>query len=399
MKNRLGGLARRATYIRQIKEQKIPLVHLDAGDAFQAKYNVMETDRQQVQAAVDVYLKVFEAMGLQGYNIGDRDLALGLTQLKALEKKAKFPILSANIVDAAGKPIFKPSIMLTAAGRKIGVVGVVTTLFVNKAKWTKAQGYDVTDPIAAVRREIPLLKKQGAEVILVLAHLNETEIDDLAEAAPGANFILGGQTNRPQHLVQRINKSFVFTAYIKGKNMSVLDLHVNEAGSLVFADKDARSALERRKKQLESQVTARNRSLEAARKDEKRKSSVTYLERNLVQLKTELQGITMDLEDLPETDANSSYVRWKQLGMTPVFEDDSATKTLIDAYRKVHPDPTKKKRPPIPQPAIRVPSRTGPAPRGVVAPSVRPNVPIPPRGTQQLRTTPLPSRRAVGPVR
>ena len=394
MKNRLGGLARRATYIRQIKEQHIPLVHLDAGDAFQAKYDVMEIDRKQVEAAVDVYLTVFEAMGLQGYNIGDRDLALGLTQLKALEKKAKFPILSANVVGTDGKPIFKPSIMLTAAGKKIGVIGVVTTLFVNKAKWTKEQGYDVTDPIAAVRRELPLLKKQGAEIIMVLAHLNETEIDELAEAAPDVNFILGGQTNRPQHLVQRINKSFVFTAYIKGKNMSVLDLHVNEAGSLVFADKDARGALERRRQQLESQVTARSRSLEAAQKDEKRKASVTYLERNLVQLKTELQGVVMELEDLPETDANSSYVRWQQLGMTPVFEDDSATKALIDAYRKNHPDPTKKARPPIPQPAVKAPPGNGP-----VAPIGRPRIPIPARGAQQLRTTPLPSKNALGPVR
>ncbi len=358
MKSRLGGLARRATYIDGLRKDGVPLLHLDAGDAFQQKYALYEKDKAQVEAAARLYLKTFADMGLHAYNLGDRDLALGLDRLKALEKKAKFPILSANLLKD-GKPVFTPSTVVEVGGYRIGVIGVITTLFVNKTSLEQNSGLTIAEPAPIVKAEADALRAKGVKIIVALAHLNDREVETLAKAVPDLTAILGGQSNRRQPLLKSAGGVFLANGYMRGKNMSVLDLFVN-GDSLKFVDRDKGAAMKRRQRTLEAQIQGRERSIEAAKKDPARAKSVDYLERNLVQLKTELQELELDLEDLAEPDPNASYVKWELKGMTTAYADHAKTAAAVKAYRDVYPDPTRKKKTP-PPPRLAKPATRGPA--------------------------------------
>jgi len=362
VKARLGGLARRATYLEELKNDKVPTLHLDAGDAFQSKYTVTDSDRAQVSAAAEVYLKTFAMMGLQAYTIGDRDLALGLVALRKLARKAKFPFLSANLVTPDQKPIFRPSVVLTVAGKKVAVIGATTTLFVNKATLTKIQGFEITDPSKAVAAEVAKHAAAGVKLFVVLGHLNDSEIEEVAKANPQVQFVLGGQGTRMQRVLSKTGSAWHAGAYFRGKNISVLDAYVLK-DSLTFVDRDARKGLTQRKAQLERQIQSRETSITSAKADPKRASTVSYLERNLVQLKTELQEVTLDLEDLQEADPNASYVKWELKGMTTAYSDHVQVAKVVAAYRKVHPDPTKKPKPPRTPPAAPTQSRRAAGPR------------------------------------
>ena len=339
---------------------------MDAGDAFQKGFSVTDADRKMVEDAADLYLKVYKQMGVKAYNIGDRDLALGIDSLKAIQKKAPFPILSANLLKD-GKPIFQPSTVLKVAGYDVGVVGVVTALFVNRQQLIKDNpGLELTDPAEAVKIQVAALNKKGVDLIVVLAHLNDNEIDRVAETNPGVHFILGGQTNRQQRVLKSVGNTFLANAYMRGKNLSVFDVHVQN-GSLKLVDRGKRAAMEKRITELKAQVGSRERSIELAKKDEKRAGTVDYLERNLVQLRTELQEIELELADVAAPDPKSSYVTWDLFDVHKTIPDEEKVAKIVADFRKVHPDPAKKPRPPV-APAIKGPGGArpgvGPATRG-----------------------------------
>ena len=372
MKARLGGLARRGTYIEQLKSTAIPLIHLDAGDAFQATYQVNEASKAQVRAAAEIYLNTFQTMGLQAYTVGDRDLALGIPLLKELAEKAAFPFLSANIQDEENAHVFEPSVLLEAGGLKIAVIGATTTLFVNKQQVTSEYKIQLNDPAEAVAAQVARWKAQGVELFVVLAHLNEGEVEKVAQRNPEVQLVLGGQSLRKQATLERSETAWVANAYMRGKNLSVLSLFVRD-GSLTFVDPNNQQALQRQQAQLEQQIAAQQRFLESARTEATRASSIPHLERRLVQLRTELQQVGFALEDVEEIDPNASHVAWELKGMTTEYSDHTEIAAKVQAYRAEFPDPAAARRRATP------PNRLGPAGR-----------PLPPTGA---RAAP-PSRNA-----
>jgi len=86
---------------------------------------------------------------------------------------AKFPFLAANIRDSQGhyaKP-FVPSVLVTKKGIKIGILGLATMETPVKAKKSNMVGFIFTDPVKEGNEAIASLKKQGAQVIVLAAHM------------------------------------------------------------------------------------------------------------------------------------------------------------------------------------------------------------------------------------
>src|SRR5688572_29718135 len=66
-------------------------------------------------------------VGLDAWTPGESDLtALGSAKLTKLAATAKIPVVSANLVDAKGKPLFPSELLVQRAGVKIGIFGVTT---------------------------------------------------------------------------------------------------------------------------------------------------------------------------------------------------------------------------------------------------------------------------------
>jgi 2',3'-cyclic-nucleotide 2'-phosphodiesterase (5'-nucleotidase family) len=301
----------------------------------------------------DVYLKTFRQTGLAALTIGDRDLALGIKPLRALAKKASFPFLSANIVDSGGKPVFQAATIVKAAGYKVGIVGATTTLFVNRRQIQEKNGIQVVDPVEPVAKAVAKVKKSGAQLVILLSHLNQSELDRVLKGASGIHVVLGGQDTRMQHALDQHGETLSANGFFRGKYVSVSSLYV-KSRSFAFVDRNRGSALSRRKSILESQLRSRELSLERARKNPKGASRVEVFQRLIVQIKTELQTLTMDIEDLKAPDPKASFIDWKLAPLGKQIVDDAAVAQIVTAYRKVHPDPKKRRKAVGPRP---IPSR------------------------------------------
>jgi 2',3'-cyclic-nucleotide 2'-phosphodiesterase (5'-nucleotidase family) len=198
-------------------------------------------------------------------------------------------------------------------------------------------------PPALVAQEIKRRKAEGADIFILLSHLNPTETAEVAEKNPELHFILGGQEMKYRHGLTLHGQTLVAEAFMRGKNLSVLSLQIKD-GSFRFVDRNYKSSLVKRVAALDNQIKTRSVYIENARKDPKKARSLEYFERNLVQLKTELQMTKMDLEDAREPDSNASQVSWELKGVDTSLADEKNIKELVTAYRKIYPDPTQKNK-------------------------------------------------------
>ena len=112
-----------------------------------------------------------------------------LGALKARAAQARFPFLAANLIDSAtGRPVdwpnVRPSVMVEAAGIRVGIVGVMTLDALSMTLAANVRGLAVTPLAEAIVREATALRAAGAQVVIVASHAGgvcET-FDDPADA-------------------------------------------------------------------------------------------------------------------------------------------------------------------------------------------------------------------------
>ncbi|BCW87197.1 2',3'-cyclic-nucleotide 2'-phosphodiesterase/3'-nucleotidase [Alphaproteobacteria bacterium SO-S41] len=180
------GLNRTAALIAEARKENPNSILVDAGDLLQGSPMGDVVARVKPLTGDEVH-PAYAAMDLLGYDaaaIGNHEFNFGLDLLERAQLGRKFPILAANAYRAnadgsAGENLFPPSVLLTRKFKdesgaerevKIGVIGVLPPQIMNWDK-DKLTGKLVTsDAVEAVEREVPKLKEQGADLIVVVAH-------------------------------------------------------------------------------------------------------------------------------------------------------------------------------------------------------------------------------------
>ncbi len=178
-----GGLPSLGGYVQALREQNGGRVLLvDSGDMFQGtlESNIFEGEALirgynvlgYTAAAVGNHEFDFGPLGAEAIprNPGDD----GLGALKRNADLAMFPFLSANMVEkATGKtPDWaRRYTMVRAGGARIGIIGLSTPDTPNVTMAINVATLDFTDPIAATLQAARELRTQGADAIIVVAHI------------------------------------------------------------------------------------------------------------------------------------------------------------------------------------------------------------------------------------
>ncbi len=309
--------------------------------------------RKEVEDTAAFLVEQVGAIGLHAMTVGDRDLLLGVDTLRKLERKAKFPLLSANLVDAAsGRPLFRARTLVTEAGVKVGVFGVTTKQAMHRGPGEPT--WKVEDPIAAAREQVAALKGEGAQVVVALAHLSEDEAAELAQQVPGITAILGGHGQRMMQHPDQVGATFVAEAFSKGKLLSTLVLHVwtgRDAAS-GFIDRFKKEGLRSRLQQVEAQIASYERMVEARkaqgdapegkadagpRRARAPQVGVRFYEEQLVKLRADRQLLELELEDAPEPDPKANFIRYATVQLGRTIEDEPKVHAAVESFRKKYP--------------------------------------------------------------
>ena len=185
----IGGSARIATVVREIRATAQNVLLLDAGDQFQGTlfYNLFKSD---------VISDMMNRLEYDAMAIGNHEFDDGPVELARLIAGARFPVLSANI-DASADPDLRnkllPYHIFTQSGHRIAVVGLTTP----DTPITSSPGPTIgfTNPITLLQTTVNSLTAQGIDKIIALTHLGYAEDIALAQAVNGVDVIIGGHSH------------------------------------------------------------------------------------------------------------------------------------------------------------------------------------------------------------
>ena len=176
------GLAKTATLIKNARTENSNTLLFDNGDLIQG--TPLGSYKASVETLKDgeVHPSV-AALNLLDYDVatlGNHEFNYGLPYLNEVLDDAGFPYVNANVKDAkTGKNMYTPYVLIDkkvkdSKGKettvKVGVTGIVPPAIL---KWDKSHlegKVTVEDSVDAVEALIPLMEKDGADVIVVLSH-------------------------------------------------------------------------------------------------------------------------------------------------------------------------------------------------------------------------------------
>ncbi|WP_046244506.1 bifunctional metallophosphatase/5'-nucleotidase [Hymenobacter terrenus] len=192
----LGGMARRAALIKDIRSKEPNVLLLDSGDIFQGTpyFNFFGGELEY---------KLMSQMAYDASTLGNHDFDNGLDGLQRQLPNATFPFLIANY-DFSKTPLagqFAPYKVFEKQGVRIGVFG----LGIELAGLVADKNFGATtylDPVTKAKEMVAQLRQiDKCDMVICLSHLGykyaDAKLDDrkLAAQVSGIDLILGGHTH------------------------------------------------------------------------------------------------------------------------------------------------------------------------------------------------------------
>jgi 2',3'-cyclic-nucleotide 2'-phosphodiesterase (5'-nucleotidase family) len=175
-------------------------------------------------------IELMNDMKFDAMTLGNHEFDWGLDVLKDLKTIARFPFLSANIVNRnnGAPPWVKPYILVERQGLKIAVIGVTTPETNALTKPGQIGPYRFLDPEKALPEKIRAVKKEGARFVILLSHLGLEADIDLARSVDGIHVIVGGHSHTAVKTPVSIGDTIVVQAGCCGHYLGALKLQVDK---------------------------------------------------------------------------------------------------------------------------------------------------------------------------
>jgi 5'-nucleotidase len=191
----LGGAARRASLVRDIRRRNPNALLLDSGDIFQGTpyFNFF---------GGEIEFKTMSSMRYDVATLGNHDFDNGVNHLAEMMPHADFEFVSANY-DVEGTSLVQhvnPFTIREVDGVKIGIFGLGID-FSGLVMPALHEGVSYLDPAIVAKSTVDALRGQGCHLVVCLSHLghryNRDQVSDtsLASEVAGIDVILGGHTH------------------------------------------------------------------------------------------------------------------------------------------------------------------------------------------------------------
>jgi len=219
-KKQLGGIFRRPTILAKTRGEVEDLLLVDGGNwAAVDKFEPWEKTRF-----------IWDLMGRLGYEAvtpGDRELAWGRADLLALyAEHPEIKIVSANVTDKSGAPVWDPFTVVEKAGVRIAITGVTSSAaydFNITRELQRSDDFAFRDSREALRDLVPRMREQ-ADLVVVLMQELPADAEPIVKEIAGMDVVVVSHNPGYTYSPDRIDNTLVVRAGNRGQYISVLDL-------------------------------------------------------------------------------------------------------------------------------------------------------------------------------
>ena len=225
------GFSRAASLIRKARSEAKNAVLVDNGDLIQgnpiADYQAAQGYKEGKENPA---VAVLNAMHYDVGTLGNHEFNYGLTYLNDAIKQAHFPIVNANVVKAGtDEPYFTPYVIqektvVDSEGKshtlKVGFIGFVPPQIMVWDKANLAGKVEARDIVKTAQKYIPEMKKQGADIVIALAHTGPSD-EPYQEGAENAAFYLADVPHLDAVVFGHAHRLFPNKEFAKSPNADI----------------------------------------------------------------------------------------------------------------------------------------------------------------------------------
>ncbi|KAI4455195.1 nucleotidase-related [Holotrichia oblita] len=186
----IGGFSRMYTLINQLYQTRPNPISLNAGDNFQGTlwYNMFKWNVTQF---------FLNMLPTDAMTLGNHEFDDGLEGIVPFLKAIRVPVVLSNIDDTLEPSIqnlYKKSIVIEREGKKIGIIGVLTS---GTKDVSNTGQLSFLDEVESINREARrLLDMEGVFTVIVISHCGfESETKMAKLVTNGISIIVGGHSN------------------------------------------------------------------------------------------------------------------------------------------------------------------------------------------------------------
>ncbi len=209
-----------------VKEQKKPFLFVDAGNLLSRQPRLLSAPSPERLTAEGI-IAIYTAMQVDGVAVGPLDLAAGLDLLHSSHKQG-FPWLSANLLDAQGKPLFSPYRIKEAGALKAGIIGLTGMSAIDPA--TSLPGGASCAQWQTVLPDIIGKIASQCDILILLSSLNLKENQEIAQQFPELQIIITADPNLGSLAPQLVNRTTITQTDRQGKYQEVLTIDWSSTG-------------------------------------------------------------------------------------------------------------------------------------------------------------------------
>ena len=215
-----GGYARIATIVNDIRSNNPNTLLFDGGDTFHGTLPLVQS---KGEAIIPILNKLnFVAM------VGHWDFAYGPVQLKKLAGELNYPILGINVYNEDDTLFLPPYVMTEVENLKIAIIGICSNIIDKTMPKHFSEGLQITDGSIELPIIIQQVKKEGANLVILLSHKGFPQDVDLLSKVPGIDICLSAHTHNRLYDAAKINDTIIIQCGCHGSFLGHLELNIEQ---------------------------------------------------------------------------------------------------------------------------------------------------------------------------
>lgn len=215
----IGGFPRRDSALLQLTRDGKNLLRIANG-------NLIANAGRQSELKAEIAFTALKEMEYTAFNVGPRDLLLGIEHLKYLSNTSGIPFLSANLFQGE-KRVFQPFVLHTVQLKdfqgKVAIIGVISKQFEIYAENADSD-LMLKTPESVLKTLIAQLSSE-CDFIILLAHADIDRAKSLVKSFPQIDVMIVGDVNA-NALKESISieDTVLINPGRKGKALGILDI-------------------------------------------------------------------------------------------------------------------------------------------------------------------------------
>jgi 2',3'-cyclic-nucleotide 2'-phosphodiesterase (5'-nucleotidase family) len=224
----IGGFEALSYYVARERDDATNSLLLDAGDFMTGS---MICDIEYMGAYGGALVAMMNLTGYDGMIPGNHEFDISVTNFRALENIAEFPVLCANMSKENESLIEKAYHIYDVGGLKVGVIGLTYHQMRGMVSDPNLEGFDSIEPDSIMDSLITEVDP-ATDVIIVLSHLGLDYDRRLAQITEGLDLIVGGHSHVELEKPEMVNGVLIVQAGSNCQFLGRIDLTV-EGDSVV----------------------------------------------------------------------------------------------------------------------------------------------------------------------